>query len=464
MIGSKRFGSLVDQRLGKYHVQKMLGSGAFGIVYLAVDTVNETPVAIKVPRIKTLVDADRRERFFQEAAHTPHLESKGIVRLLENHLDEPIPFLVMEYCDGPDLSQWLAAQTELATWQESVALVRGLAQAVADAHDQNIYHRDLKPANVLLTLPNASASTKDTLASLTPKVADFGLAKLIDPMMSDTRSSLVVGTPSYMAPERLIPAWSKANTSRERLVAIDVYSLGVILFELLAGQLPITGGTYATIMDQIRYQRPLRLNDLRKGLPKDLAIVCEKCLEKDPRARYQSARAFAEDLDKCVHGQRVSARKARVISKFHYWCTRPERMQTAVWFTLASHVMLAFWTFQALPFIQQYGVVSGDQLRSVIMDATIVSLGINLPCGFLAWMTLRNRRWAAWAGVFLTIINIPGIAYATVKGPLLFQALYHGHAPYFSSNTHAIILVCFAIQLFLFCCAIVSESPKESDA
>ncbi|MGV3483164.1 MAG: serine/threonine-protein kinase [Planctomycetaceae bacterium] len=437
----------------RFRLRRVLGSGSFGVVYLADDLQLDRQVALKLPRPEVLLDDEKRRRFLREAAHAALLEHPGIVRIYDAGSAGSTPYIAAEYCNGPNLGEWLAAQDQLPPWQASVGLIAQVAEAVAFAHSRGIYHRDLKPANIMLSSKNASATS---LSDFVPLLTDFGLAKLSDPALTDTRSSLLVGTPLYMAPEQLEPGGHSENTP-----AADVYSLGVILFEMLTGQPPLQGQTYLEVLDRIRFESPARLRAVAKHLPSSLERVCETCFRKNPSARYSSVDALAADLRRCVAGEPVTGKRHTWLSRFAFWCRRPQRVVNAGWFAIWSQTLLAFWTVVALVIMAAYDVATWQEYAKFWPDALTVLTLIHLPMGIAGWITLRGRTWGPWLGLLLTISNIPPVVWAIATEPMLFRDLYVDENPFFYINTHSMILVCLVIQAFLFACAIAAAADAR---
>ena len=288
-------GATVGQKLGHYKIRAYLGSGSFGIVYLADDTVNQRPVAIKLPRPEVLVDSDKRARFFNESEIVSQLDHPGIIKVFEAGIDGLTPFIATQWCNGPDLSVWLAERQRkkmaLPTWQETAEFVAKLADAIHYAHQHGICHRDLKPANILLDYSLDQDADAAELSNYTPKVADFGLAKLADPILTATSSSLLVGTPVYMAPE-LIQGSESPHASKNDTA--DIYSLGVILFELLTGRSPIAGEGYFEVLKNIRSAPRTRLSAFRKDLPPQLEKICATCLSQKPSSTLRISGRFSK--------------------------------------------------------------------------------------------------------------------------------------------------------------------------
>ena len=227
---------LDGKEVGHYRIRYLLGSGAFGVVYLADDTVENRPVALKLPRFEVLCTPENRQRFFTEAELLLGFDHPGIVKVYDCDIEGPTPYIASAWCDGGDLGKWRRQQAAAGSqpdWREVVSLMAEVADGVQYAHEQGVVHRDLKPANILLSRkldddPDGHSSHSKFRAQVT----DFGLAKMNDPSLVDSASSLLVGTPIYMAPEQL----RQFNDKDSNPAAADVYSLGAILFEMLTGE------------------------------------------------------------------------------------------------------------------------------------------------------------------------------------------------------------------------------------
>ena len=450
--------------VAQYELQEILGAGAFGIVYRAVDKVLDRSVALKLPRLEVLFDAEKCQRFATEATLAASLEHPGIVPVYEAVLDGPTPFIASACCDGPDLADWLTRQSDHTAWQESALLIAEIADAVDYAHQQGVHHRDLKPANILLT-PRTDAAVKSpqnfTDSSgyqfeFSPLLTDFGLAKLLDPMLDATRSSTMLGTPLYMAPEQL-----ERGQNVQPTAATDIYSLGVILFELLCHQVPIEGLNYVEVLDNIRTQPPKRLRKFRQDAPRDLEKICNKCLEKDPSSRYSRAADFAEDLRRCVNGRPILGKPPSIFKRFGYWCTRPTRIENAGWFAIVSHLVISFWVAVSVILVPFKFELSTMQWMAQLKEVVWLGCFSVAPVILLGWLILQRRRWAIYVTLLLTVVKIPFQFRAMVYEPLYLSDFYERGGIY-AYMDHALLASFLVVQLFLLCCAVAADRKHNA--
>ncbi len=450
-------GSQPQKMIGKYQLQQVVGAGSFGVVYLARDTKLEKSVALKLPRLEVLLDVKKRKRFADEAAMAAKLDHPHIVRVYEASLDGPDPYIASAFCDGPDLAEWLANREQPSSWCAIAKLMAEVADAVQHAHSRDVLHRDLKPANILLEA-HEDSSRDEVQGQLgddfpfSPRLTDFGLAKFSDVQEADTRSSQMIGTPLYMAPERL--------EGCEATVAADIYSLGVILYELLAGQLPIEGEHYLELVGKIRRQSPRRLRSLRRDVPKDLDRICAKCLSKEPDARYETAASFAKDLRRCVDGLQIQGKLPTRRNRIAYWCTRPERVTNAGWFGIVSHLVLIAWVASAVMLIPtQFDLKEIQWSKQVSQMLHGVCFGFG-PVILVSWFVVQRYRWAVYVAFLLTLGKIPFQFRAMVYEPVYFADLYETGGVYVFMD-HFIIAVLLLFQLFFLGCAILVDRKHQ---
>jgi WD40 repeat protein len=295
-----------SSRLGRFEVLRKLGCGGQGIVFLALDPVLGCKVALKVLWLEALLSDEARGRFLTEARAAAALDHPNIVPIREAGEAGPLWYIASAYCEGPTLAAWLTERGGTLPPREAAELVASLADAVEYMHGRGILHRDLKPGNILLT---AAAD------GLTPRITDFGLAKVRDVAGDSTSTGAGFGTPAYMAPEQV--AGAKAVGP-----AADVYSLGAILYELLAGRPPLEGPTPAETHRMVITEEPARLRRGRRGPPRDLEATCLKCLRKEPATRYATAAALAGDLRRYLDGKPTVARPLTVLGRAGKWLRR----------------------------------------------------------------------------------------------------------------------------------------------
>ncbi len=313
------------EELGRFLIRRELGRGSFGVVYLAYDPRLRRELALKVPRGEVLLASELRARFRNEAMAAAGLDHPNIVPVYEAGEEGPCCFIASAYCPGITLAAWLRGRTRVVPHQIAAKLVATLAEAVEHAHRRGVLHRDLKPSNVLLEMPAGWAEDRqqdNDIRDLVPRVTDFGLAKLLDDELAPgaplnpTQSGVLVGTPSYMAPEQ-------AEGKRGAVgPAADIYSLGVILYEVLTGRPPFQGDSVLDTLVLVRTQDVLPPSKLRQRLPRDLETICLHCLNRQPQARYRAAGELAEDLRRFLAGEPIRARPAHPVERAVKWVRR----------------------------------------------------------------------------------------------------------------------------------------------
>ncbi len=308
-------------RIPGYEVEAVLGRGGMGVVYKARHLRLKRPVAVKMLLAGAYADPQERARFQREAEAIAGLRHANVVQVYDVGDHEGRPYFTMEFVEGGGLDQKLAGTPQPA--REAAALVATLAEAVEVAHQGGIVHRDLKPANVLLT------------ADGTPKISDFGLARRLEGEAGLTQSGVIVGTPSYMAPEQ---AQGKTLAMGP---AVDVYALGAILYEMLTGRPPFRGETASDTVFQVIYQEPVSPSRWNAKVPRDLETICLKCLHKDPQRRYVSAAALGEDLRRFLQGEAIAARPEGWRERLVRWLRRRPALVVAVMGILLLAVTLS---------------------------------------------------------------------------------------------------------------------------
>jgi tRNA A-37 threonylcarbamoyl transferase component Bud32 len=284
-----------------YEIHEILGRGGMGIVYRARQTALRRDVAIKTIRSGAAADADEQSRFRREAEAIGRLQHPHVVAIFDVGTCDGRPFFSMEYCPGGSLAQWRRSHTP--SLDEAVRLFAKIAAGVAALHGLGIVHRDLKPQNVLLA------------ADGEPKVSDFGLAKLASESRLEgaestlTQTGALLGTPAYMAPEQALGEAKRVGPPA------DVHALGAILYELLVGAPPFRGTGAIEVVRSVLEDEPIPPRRFRPEIPRDLELLCLKCLEKSPERRYPSARELVDDLARFQTGETLSIVRAGVFDR-----------------------------------------------------------------------------------------------------------------------------------------------------
>ena len=300
-----------------YEILSELGRGGMGVVYQARDRRLNRLVALKKIKNGSLANREEQERFLREATLAARLVHPGIVQVYEvgeETSDDglPIPYFAMELVEGESLAERL--ERGRLSEKEAMTLVETLARTIHAAHQQGVLHRDLKPANILISRHVADLGT--------PKIADFGLAKLLRSYGQTTSSAclsvggVMMGTPGYMAPEQI------RGVVLELDATTDVYALGAILYECLTGQTPYPKESSWSALEAVLKHDPVPPGIARPGLSAELEAICLQCLEQEPRRRYASALALADDLQRLARHEPIHARPASTTQRSIKWVRR----------------------------------------------------------------------------------------------------------------------------------------------
>ncbi len=301
-----------------YEFVEEIGRGGMGRVYRARQQGVGRAVAIKVLLAGQLAGKRLRKRFVQEATAIGRLQHPHIVQVFESGEAKGVAYLALEYVEGGNLAQSLRGRPHSNRY--AAEMVSKLALAVQFAHERGIVHRDLKPSNILLAHDGA------------PKIADFGLARLLEDDTDLTRSGEAPGTPSYMAPEQVYGAASPS---------VDIYALGAILYEILTGRPPFLASTVLGTLEQLRTADSLPPRKLAPEISRDLEAICLKCLEKAPHRRYATAEALATDLGRFLKGEPTLVRPLTSLQRTVHWIRRRPTFASLITVSVGSVLILA---------------------------------------------------------------------------------------------------------------------------
>ena len=427
-------GPTLPFELGDYQLQKVIGRGGMGVVYLAVQKNLDRKVAVKMIRSGALASEAEVTRFYTEARAAAALEHRNIVSIFQfGHLAGH-HYFSMELVPGTDMAKKIK-ESKLSPL-EAARYVRDVARAIHHAHQRGVLHRDLKPANVLIDLDDQV------------RITDFGLAKHINSDSSVTGSGAAIGTPSYMAPEQASGNSDRAGT------ASDVYSLGAIMFAAIAGRPPFQNESTVQTLLQVVHQTPPALKTLCDAVPDDIETIVAKCLEKSPIKRYATANALADDLEAYMEGRPIQARPRTALTRIWHWFHRVpliaalagkrvidstdghRRFQTAM---LALAVLMPIFAVAMLPILEanrqrmpQVIEIAGG-LEGGMYDDLSRSLGDRLTASTGSKVTMiasagsiDNHRWLVDGNVDLAPMQALAMTShdVCVVAPLFYEAVH----------------------------------------
>jgi serine/threonine protein kinase/WD40 repeat protein len=325
-------------RIGRFEIIRELGRGGHGIVFLAFDPALGRAVALKVPRPEVLASAEMRRRFIREAHAAGRLKHPNIIDVHDVGDDGPVCYIAWDYCPGGTLASFLRARPKGTSPTLAALVMAEIADGVQYAHDHGVLHRDVKPSNILLAnRPEGSSVNADRGGDpldFTPVLTDFGLARVAETTGDQTKSGTLLGTPAYMAPEQAKGRLDEIGP------ATDVYGLGVVLYEMLAGRPPFRGATDTDTLRQVLFEEPPALRQIRPNIPADLEAICRCCLEHDQHRRYSSARELGADLRRFLRGEPTLTRPLSSMGQLVRWIRRKPTAASLIFVSIMAVVSL----------------------------------------------------------------------------------------------------------------------------
>jgi serine/threonine-protein kinase len=380
------------REFGDYDLLEEIGRGGMGVVYRARQRSLDRIVAVKMILANLWASEDQVRRFQTEARAAASLSHPHIVNIFEVGQVQGQHYFAMQHVAGCSLADRLAEGPMLL--EHAVRLLIDVARAVEHLHQHDIVHRDIKPSNILLDNEDC------------PYVTDFGLAKVCAGDSQRTATGVVAGTPSYMAPEQAWPGQEPVGPQS------DVYSLGAILYEVLTGRPPFRADNPIDTLIQVREREPVLPRQLNRRVPRELELICLKCLEKSPQRRYQSAAALADELERFLKDEALLVRPPNPAQRAVRWARRQPALATHL-AALAAYWGLEWFDYRVLK------LYDSDFHRVVTMVVLAWA-----ACSVLFQQLLQSPRWAtlaifAWA--FVDAASLLAIVYAGsgVVSPIL---------------------------------------------
>ncbi len=401
--------SWVLPSINGFRIFREIGRGTFGIVYEAIQESTDLHVAIKVARPEIAVNELLRQRFLRECKVAQSLNGvKGIVPIVCSGESNGYLFLVMEYCRGTTLSDWLQNRPTPPNAKEIAAILFQVAKTVGHGHQQGIVHRDIKPANIMIE--------GEELNDLHIRVVDFGLAFGIEDSMLQTQSSMLLGTPLYMSPEQV--------SARRDLIGptTDVFALGAILYQGLVGFAPFFADSIPSVLEKIRQCSPASPSHINQSVPFSIETICLKCLARSPADRYATAMELADDLERFLTDRPIHARRATRLQRFRSWLRMPDRISEFGLGLLAINSLVLGWALLNYPIALLIDSFA-QRVPSAKEEAFLPIVAAIIPVhGALWWSSYRiHRHLATRLGITVHLLFTLLIAIVSI-GTICFSS------------------------------------------
>ena len=383
--------------LGHYQLIEKMGAGGFGTVWKAFDSRLERIVALKLPR-EHRIGPEYEDQLLAEARNAARLKHPSIVTIHDASTIDGTPYIASEFVQGVSLEEWLKHYKP--SLRQSIQLCIDVAGALHYAHERGIVHRDLKPGNIMLDDDGR------------PCIVDFGLALRTKRPDSSTRRMGIFGTPAYMSPEQ------GRGYADECDARSDIYSLGVVLYELITGERPFRGDSVRIVIHNILTKDPSDPRELNSRVPRDLSTICLKCLQKKPGSRYSSALELQEDLQRFMNGEPIHARREGAASRLVRGILRSDdgAVVAAGLYSLTLSLLLIAWAIFGMALFATGIQPVENPMRAIVQLMGMCCL-LYLPLFFIGTQTLNKSRLACYGGVVFFLIGT-AIAVAVLSGHL----------------------------------------------
>lgn len=430
----------LPESIGRFEILRLIDHGGMGSVFLALDLAMEREVAIKLPRNLSRLSSKEQNRLLKEAQIAGQLDHPHLVDVLEVGRWGSGFYLVSRFADQGNLAQWMQAHPGPHPSDQVIALMQCVCSAVAHCHQRQIVHCDLKPANILFA---SDSGRGDSLSSFpgTPKVGDFGLARIGERSEASTQTSGLFGTLPYMAPEQI------ACQEHELGAAADVFALGVILYELLTGRHPFHAETAIELFDRMRLGTPDPMPQ-PSSVPADIREVCSRCLAPLDE-RYPSVVELHQDICSYAEGKPIQKYRRSWIKQLQRSTQRPQRIPQAAIACIAGNlaIMTALLGAPLLKLIP--GTPIPGTFNELMMDVSKLVLFPHLPMLLVSWFIMRGKTRWTWGNLALNLAMLFLVSLSFAQGKSPVNA--YNHDPFTFLMVHLVIfgiaIAMLALQL-----------------